>query len=873
MTDATIIGANPPALGAGTQVGQYRIEELLGAGGMGIVYRATCMKLDRPAAIKFLSPQVADAEARRRFQLEARTASSLNHPHIVTVYDTGEFQDRQYLVTELVDGGTLRQWAHERRGWRPIVELLVGVADALATAHDGHLVHRDIKPENILVARNGYAKLADFGLAKLAATETKGRTETRTGAVLGTIDYMSPEQAAGRTVDARSDIFSFGVVLYELLAGQRPFGGASDYDRLRAIVDREPPPLPDTVPEALRALVDKALEKNPADRYQSMREVVVDLRRLAANRARADSAAARPRWRRGSRAWVAAGIVAAVAIGADFWSTQRATVPPANPLDGAKFTRFTNFPGDETSAALSPDGKFVFFVADRDRRADVWLGQVGTERFQNLTMGNFLAGTRSVREGGFTSDGSEIWIGGSPNVQRQLTLQSFVGGAPRPFLVDNVVSIDWSPDGTRLTYHTSAPGDPLFVADRDGANARQLYIDQPGIHNHFPTWSSDGRWIYFVKFLRNLAEADLWRIAATGGEPERLTHNNTYMAYPTPLDERRVLYVGEDGDGGGPWLWELDVESRQTRRVGFGLEHYTSIGASSNRRRLVAAVASPVANLWSVPVLDHAAGEADVRPYSVPTDRALAPRLRGGALYYLSSLGGGDGLWRLENGQGAEIWRGSEGPLLEPPAISADGRSVAVVLRRGGRQNLTVMDADGSDRRAVGETIDIRGAASWSPDGQWIVTGGIDATGNGMFKIPVGGGAAVRLADAGFNPVWSPRGDLILYAGGDIGGLSPLRAITPDGEPVDIPAIRLSAGGERFRFVPDGSGLLYMQGGFIEQNFWLLDFATKQSRQVTQFTKTDTMRTFDVTPDGATIVFDRLRQNSDIVLIDLPQEP
>jgi serine/threonine protein kinase len=173
------LAADSLALAAGTHVGQYRLERLLGTGGMGVVYSAMCTKLDRPAAVKFLWPQIADADARRRFQLEARTASSLNHPHILTVYDTGEFQDRQYLVTELVDGGTLRQWASEPRSWRQIVELLAGVADALATAHEAKLVHRDIKPENILVARNGYAKLADFGLDRLHVAGASSRADGR----------------------------------------------------------------------------------------------------------------------------------------------------------------------------------------------------------------------------------------------------------------------------------------------------------------------------------------------------------------------------------------------------------------------------------------------------------------------------------------------------------------------------------------------------------------------------------------------------------------------------------------------------------------------------------------------------------------------
>jgi TolB-like protein/Tfp pilus assembly protein PilF/predicted Ser/Thr protein kinase len=271
----------------GTQLGSYRIESQLGEGGMGTVYRALDTKFGRPVAIKFLSGDLADVAARRRFQREAQMASSLNHPHILTVHDAGEFEGRQYLVTEFVDGGTLKDWAKaEKRTWRHTVELLTDVADGLAAAHAAGMTHRDIKPANILVAKNGYAKLADFGLAKLTDTTPEDVTRTlaveptRPGMIVGTIAYMSPEQASGGPIDARSDIFSFGVVLYELLAGRRPFAGATDLLVLQTIIHGAAPPLAEDVPTALRAVVEKALENDPADRYQSMRELVIDLRRL-----------------------------------------------------------------------------------------------------------------------------------------------------------------------------------------------------------------------------------------------------------------------------------------------------------------------------------------------------------------------------------------------------------------------------------------------------------------------------------------------------------------------------------------------------------------------------------------------------------------
>jgi serine/threonine protein kinase/tetratricopeptide (TPR) repeat protein len=275
------------ALEFGTQLGSYRIESQLGEGGMGTVYRALDTKLNRPVAIKFLSADRADAVARRRFQREAQMASSLNHPHILTVHDAGEFEGRQYLVTEFVDGGTLQDWAKaEKRGWRQTVALLTDVADGLAAAHAAGMTHRDIKPANILVAKSGYAKLADFGLAKPTdtkatdVTRTLGVEPTRPGMIVGTVAYMSPEQASGGPVDARSDIFSFGVVLYEMIAGRRPFAGANELEVLQTIKHAAAPALAEDVPTALRGVVEKALEKDPADRYQSMREMVVDLRRL-----------------------------------------------------------------------------------------------------------------------------------------------------------------------------------------------------------------------------------------------------------------------------------------------------------------------------------------------------------------------------------------------------------------------------------------------------------------------------------------------------------------------------------------------------------------------------------------------------------------
>ncbi len=860
----------------GAQVGPYKIEGLLGAGGMGEVFRAADTKLNRPVAIKFLSAELADTAARRRFQREAQMASSLNHPHILTVHDAGDFEGRQYLVTEFVDGGTLATWARqEKHTWRQIAELLTGVADGLASAHAAGILHRDIKPANILVANSGYAKLADFGLAKLqepadphgARTITEGRTSP--GLLLGTIPYMSPEQASGGTVDARSDIFSFGIVLYETLGGRRPFTGATDLEVLQKVIHATPPPLPETVPAGMRSIVEKALESDPADRYQSMRELAVDLRRMVRQKV-ADSASVavvvpkRHAW----LPWVlTATAILAAGLGAWILTHQRPVVVQ-NPLANAQFARLTDFEGAETNPAISPDGKFVAFISDRSGTFDIWLIQANGGSLANLTQGRIGDVRGPLRAIGFSGDGSEVWSSGTE--ARRFRLLPLVGGAPHNFLGEHTAEVAWSPDGTRLVYHTWDPGDPTFVADHNGANESQILKSQPGMHNHFLVWSKDGRWIYFVRGRPATREMDLWRISPDGGEPEQLTHLNSDLTYPAPIDERTVLFVAHDENGAGPWLWAFDLETRTSQRVSAGLEQYTALAATADGRRLAASVVNSQVNLWSVPISSRVVEEKDVTAFPLPTVRAQAPRFGGGSLFYLSSRDGADGLWSYRDGQALEIWKGSEGALQSAPAVSADGNRVAFALRRNGKHQMHVIAVDGTQLRPLSSDVDVRGTASWSPDGKWIVAAGSDHDGAGLFKLPADGGSPVRMATGPFqDPVWSPRGDLIVYGGTQVFTVMPLLAVHQDGTPAKLPEINVQRDGERARFLPDGTGLVYMLGTTTAgQDFWLLDLGTMRSRRLTRLSNPAAMRTFDITPDGHRIVFDRLRENSDILLID-----
>src|SRR5208282_303241 len=798
----------------------------------------------------------------------------------------GAHDGAPFLVSEFLEGQTLREKLVS--GPLPVrraLEYALGIAEGLAAAHEKGIVHRDLKPENVFVTRDGRMKVLDFGLAKLVRPEedheaavTLTSPATLPGMVMGTVGYMSPEQVRGEAIDPRSDIFSFGAVLYEMLTGKRAFKCETSAETMTAILREEPQALNDTGwqgPLELQRILARCLEKNVERRFQSASDLAFAVESLSATSAGTSTAktVSQPTSKSKSksmRAWLPWVIAAALLMGTAVWEIVRPPAAPDNPLEKAHFTRVTDH--ESVEAAISPDGRFVAFISDHDGPFDVWLTQVGTGRLTNLTQGKAGPLPGPLRTAGFSGDGSEIWLG-SWDANTRLRTLPLTGGTPRNFLGEEASELTWSPDGERIVYHNFSGGDPMFVADRSGANARRIFGGQPGLHNHFPTWSPDGRWIYFVHGTPATKDMDLWRIDPDGRNPERLTHRNTDIAYPTPSGKNTVFYVARDADGSGPWLWAFDLKRKDSRRVSIGLEQYTSVQASADGYKLVATISNPVAGLWTVPILDRVAEEHDVKPLTVPTVRALAPRFGGSSLFYLSSLGTGDGLWRLRDGQATEVWKGADGALLETPAVSPDGGRVAIVLRRSGKRQLHVLSSDGAELQPIAEGIVAQGSSCWSPDGRWIVTGGSDAAGPGLFKIPLEGGSPVRLVTGqALNPVWSPDGSLIVYAGTNVSTFAPLLAVRPDGTSVKLPEITLRRLGERVRFLPDGKSLIYMQGLLASQDFWLLDLASMKSRPLTRLQNRAAMQTFDVTSDGKQIVFDRLLENSQVVMIDLPKE-
>jgi serine/threonine protein kinase/Tol biopolymer transport system component len=877
---------HPPM--TGRSIGGYHLQALLGAGGMGEVYRSHDTKLGRDVAIKILPRAFANEPDRlARFEREARVLATLNHPNIYSIYGLEEAEGIRFLVLELVEGETLAETlAHVSPGTglpvRDAVSIARQVAEALEVAHEKGIIHRDLKPANIKVTPDGVVKVLDFGLAKAAVGDGSmpGLTQLgvatadgrREGVVMGTAAYMSPEQARGQAVDKRTDIWAFGCVLYEMLTGRPPFAGETVSDTIAKILEREADwaVLPAATPSHIRRLLLRCLAKDPKQRLRDIGDFRIEIDATQEALPRDSETTPQPgsvytKW----LPWVA---FVAFAASVGVWEARR----PEDPLANAKYTRFTDWEGAEMGAEISPDGKFVAFVADRDGEFDLWLSQVGTGRFQNLTPDISSLNPPGVvlRSLGFSGDGTEIWFSLSGNPGDRKVRMPLTGGSPRAFLGEGAAAPSWSPDGSRLAYFNNRDGDPLFVADGTGADAHQIFAGRKGFHNHNPVWSLDGQWIYFVHGLDPTGKMEVMRVRPSGESPEQLTEQNA-VNFIAPLDKRTLLYVARGEDRSGPWLWALDVASNVKRRLISGLEQYTSVAASADGRHVVATVANPTASLWSVPLLsDRLAEDRDFQPYPPATVRALAPRFGGTSLFYLSASGTGDGLWRIQDGQASEVWKDGNSTLSEPVAVSPDGSRLAVVIGRQGKRHLVIMSPDGTNSRTLATSVEIQGAAGqcsadWLLGGTGLVVGGSDVQGPGLFKIPVDGGSPVRLVvGQATNPVRSPDGNLIVYAGAFVGGRAPLLGIRPNGTPVELPRVGVRPGG--YRFLPDGTGLAYLPR-IQAPDFWLLDFATKASRQITHFSNQGQIATFDIMPDGKQIVFDRSRQNSDIVLIDLPK--
>ena len=874
----------------GRQLGPYTIHSFLGAGGMGEVYLARDTRLGRDVAIKVLpDPFVAIPGRLARFELEARVLATLNHPHIAAIYGIEEADDVRGLVLELVEGPTLAE--HLAAGGLSINEALeLGrqIADALESAHEKGIIHRDLKPANIQITPNGTIKVLDFGLAKVFAKEDSqdeianaspiAAAHSRDGVIAGTVAYMSPEQSRGRPVDKRTDIWAFGCVLYQMLTGRPAFAGETSPDTAAAVLQQEPDwaLLPAQTPASITRLIRRCLEKDPKRRLRDIGDARLEIEE-ALNQP--DSHPPRLRARRTRVGWwaAAAAAVLIVVAAATMWALDRSDYFWRNPLDGAKPIKLTDFGGAEQQATISRDGKFIAFLSDQGGTWDVWVSQAGTGRSHNLTEGSSL--TRgSIRELrnpatrtlGFSPDASlvALWTrnpGGSVDAGWAVPT---MGGTPQPYLT-GISELDWSSDGTRLVYHPPAEGDPLFVTRPHEKVGRQIYVARAGFHNHFPLWSRDDAYIYFVHGLP-LDESDIWRINVDGGEAERLTFHAARVSFPTFLNNRTLLYLATDRDGSGPWIYALDVKRKVSRRIVTGLERYTSLSTSGDGKELVATASRSTSRLWRAARASHTFTESDSASITLPTGGGVSPRIGPDYIVYRAPMTGRDDLWRIaSDGTVTELWNGTNGRAIAAPAIASDGRRIAFTVQSGERTQLYVMSADGTSTRRIAEQLDVRGAPAWSPDGRTVVIGVNENGEPHLFKIPVDGGTPIPLVkEYSTDPTWSPNGEFLVYSGADVGTTFPVKAVTADGTPRQLPQLVLSRGARRLVFLSDDI-LVFMKGDLSHKDLWSIDLKTGHEQQITSLEAGPVMGDFDISRDGGTIVFDRTREESDIVLFEL----
>jgi Tol biopolymer transport system component len=569
-------------------------------------------------------------------------------------------------------------------------------------------------------------------------------------------------------------------------------------------------------------------------------------------------------------------VAIALAIGVTLW-LQRTDYFWRSPIADARFETVTNSDGLEQSAAVSRDGHFVAFLSDRDGPMDVWVTQIGSGVFHNLTHGSVPELVNpSIRTLGFSPDGSFVtfWVrrqvgssGGDIGTWAVPTL----GGEPKPYL-EGVAEFDWSHDGSLLAYHTPGPGDPLFVTNGSRRSEdRPIFTAPAGLHSHFPSWAPDGAFLYFV--LGVLPDKlDIWRIRPAGGTPERITSHVALVSHPVLVDRRTLMYLASDADGSGPWLYSMDVERRIAHRLTSGFDHYTSLAASTDGRRLVATLASPKKTLWSLALHGSPAEASAPAQISLTNSTGFSPRLGPDYLLYVSATGAGESIWKLANGTPTELWSGQGAHVFGGPAIAPDGRSIAFSIRQHGQTLLYVMRADGTSARIVADSLDLQGAPAWATDGQSITVAADDHGVPHLFRVPTDGRSpAPFVQEYSVDPAWAPNGRFLIYSGPDIGATFMVKAVTPEAAPYTLAPLTLTRGARHLAFLPGGRSLVLLRGEIQHKDLWLIDLETGAERQLTHFSPDFNMSDFDISPDGREVVVERVQERSDVVLLDLPR--
>lgn len=816
----------------GKKVGRYRVHSLLGVGGMGRVYLAEDLELGRHIALKVLLKHFTHDDTQlQRFRQEARAASALNHPNILTVHEIGQVDGTHFIATEYVEGETVRDHLHRSPfTLAQAFDIATQIADALAAAHAAGIVHRDIKPENVMLRHDGYVKVLDFGLAKLS--EKVGGPEssdspalinrtvrTDSGMMMGTVYYMSPEQIRRVKVDARTDIWSLGVLLYELLAHRRPFEEETQGDTIVSILQREPPSLPN-VPAESELILAKAMAKNIDERYRTVDEMSSDLRQLrrrleldsegdrgpssslvaASSGARAPTKTGVFRSARSTsslefavneikrhKAPVAlAGVLLVAAIAGAAFGLYKffGRAQPARPTEPLKVIPLTTLPGKELNPAFSPDGKQVAFAwtGERDDNFDIYVKLIGVGEPLRLT-------SNRAREMSptWSPDGRYIAFLRGTGEGKGFYLVPALGGAERKlsdaygWTQGGVMSqaVAWSPDGKTLALvdkvDENEPWRIYLLSLETGERRKFTTAPTQTDGDTTVAFSPDGRTLAFVRSHNLVGDiyynpGDIYLAPVAGGEPVRLTFVETAInSLAWTPDGKELILSFEPGESGRPKLWRIPaVGGTPVLVVERPGDAVFDPAVSGQGNRLAFAQLSYDFNIYRIEVTAQPGGRRKAgTPASLisSTRTESDPRFSpdGRRVAFISNRSGNSNMWVCD-ADGKNPAQLTDGIYVDTPSWSPDGRLIVFNSVAGGNSDLYTIGADGGVVRRLTTDSSAETTPSWSPDGNWLYFASTRTGRAEVWKMPAAGGAAVQLTrGGGFNPVAAPDGSSVYY--------------------------------------------------------------------------------------------------------------
>jgi Tol biopolymer transport system component len=855
---------------------------------MGEVYRARDTRLGREVAVKVLPAEgMADEGRRRRFAQEARAASALNHPHIVTIYEIESAEGIDFIVMELVPGKTLDALI-PRHGMRLGEELRIAIplADALAAAHGAGIVHRDLKPANVMVTPEGVVKVLDFGLAKLRQAEVAGEDDTtldaqarlsRPGTVAGTPAYMSPEQASGGVVDARSDIFSFGAVLYEMVTGRRPFGVGSTAEMLASLLKEQPKPPSEVVadvPRDLERIILRCLRKEPARRFQNMLDVKVELEEI---KEESDSGLTAPGVRASRRRglWIVAGLVGALAVAAGgllLWRSRRPE-PPAPYL-----VPLTTTPGSESFPTFSPDGDQIAFASDGEKgdNWDIYVQMIGSGEARRLTTDPAVDTFPR-----WSPDGRQIAFVRSSDVGTAGTIRvvSPLGGADRKVSDQPVVGpLSWSPDSRWLA--TGAPLDYTLIrsdlprgirlVDVSSGETRSITAPTESTYHSVPALSPDGRRLAYASCSSGWASchlevSELGPDGAKKGTARRETRGGIQpLGLAWTRDGTSLVYSDWLS---GVRLWRVSIQGdeppRQIEIAGFGAIQ-PAIAAS--RDRLAFSRSGAQSDIYRFEVGRPAEAVVvssfnDWNPHLSPDGSRFAfesDRGGGGSEIWLAAADGSNPT-QLTHGPGR--WQGS-------PRWSPDGRRIAFdSYGEDGQSDIWTIDADGGSLRRLTSSGAAHNSPTWSHDGRFVYFSSQRAGTETIWRVPVAGGPEEQVTHTGGGRCEEAADGQTLFFLRATFGDSPLLAVSLAGgqERTVIDCV------PRFGYALGQAGIYHVGCGADPRAVPLLlrDTATGRDRLLGPLERPGMATCLTVSADGNVILYSKMiGEGSDLVLIE-----